>query len=76
MVSTLEQLTWDVFTVCEKLSSLKVIPLHSLIFLLSPRTNVLAIILFHWTYALDLTSLYLAEVNEEVVKKGKRKIKE
>ena len=31
----------------------------------------MAIILFHWTYALDLTFLYLAEVNEEEVKERK-----
>jgi len=41
----------------------------------SPRINVWAIILFHWTFALDLTFLYLAEVNEEETKREKRKIK-
>ena len=42
----------------------------------SPRTNVWAIILFHWSFSLDLTFLYLAEVNEEEMKREKRKIKE
>ena len=39
------------------------------------RTDTFAILVFHWTYALDLSSLYIAELEESDEEKGKEREK-
>ena len=35
------------------------------------RSDTFAILVFHWTFALDLSSLYIAELEEDDEEKGK-----
>ena len=40
------------------------------------RSDTFAILIFHWTFALDLSSLYIAELEEDNEEKGKESEKQ
>ena len=54
-------------------NALFILPSFPFLILPFSRTDTFAILVFHWTYAFDLSSLYIAELEESDEEKGKER---